>query len=492
MALSTITNPNNLELFARLLTVDAIDCSNFNVASLNIDSLNLKNANRDNKLSVQSFDNDYILNVNTNTKQVYIKNLQADNIDIGSYTPDKLNLSGNNHDDKLTVQNEDGDMLLKVSSDSDTTYIGGEGVQITSDGKPLIVSNIAQNHVLSFDSEANKLLLEYSNPITTQKFELCVDDLGTHIFNKTLGELGDSSQIDIENDSGYKRVNISSDNFSVQTQGGGSGEMIMTGQKFLLTTTDFSTITAPTLTVDSSIKTDFTGPQLNLNNTRTVIDGDSVEIRNDMFNIFNTTMYIKNDETVFTSQDTQNTLFRVDGLNKKVFIPDLVRESATSFKPYCIYNPVDGSLSYRNRFFSNFYIDTVQTSTAVVAGQFTAINSSLLKVGFVNGFEISGTSGVVKFTGDDDTLFDVEWSISYNSSQTAPYIFTMLTDESGLTPNTEIKSLTFTHYSSSTSHNFNMSGRSIIQMKNNQTFVIGGKGSGNITLAYYSLIMKEV
>jgi hypothetical protein len=115
-----------------------------------------------------------------------------------------------------------------------------------------------------------------------------------------------------------------------------------------------------------------------------------------------------------------------------------------------------------------------------------------LNLNHANGFELEGTDGIVKFTGEDDTLVDIEWSLSYKSSQTSPYTFTLLTEDLGQIPSTSIDSLTFAHYSSSTAHNFNMSGRSIIKLMNNQLLVIACKGPGNVTLSNYSLTIKEV
>jgi len=441
MALSVLTSPNNLHLYGGIITADQIDSANFSVTSLDVDSLNLKNANKEHKLSVQSFDSEYVMNVDTNTKQVYIKNLQADNLDIGSYHPERLNLSGNNADDKLTVQNQDSDMILRVDTSANTVTVGGEGLTIESSGKCLSMKSLA-------------------NQPNTVQIEADTENGTITIFNDVGGE-------------------------ATMTLQAISGETVI---KSLLTNQGNQYETTIESRVDSNSKT---GIDLNADNIMLSADVvipsvGSLKVQG-LATFEGSANSFKGNNFDVLAQDTSS-LISTDGNTKYVgiqgsnlILPSVPQDTTTG--PFRSLILSSGQVKWRNRIFTNMYTTVAQSAVALNAQSYTYVPITGLINTINNGFEID-SNGDIKYIGTGDS-FHTSFVLSFQGTSTAPYTFCLLSPS-------EVSSSVQTHYASSTNHWFNLSSHFFITLVTGQVLKLGVKGSGSITLSNFSLTATSI
>ena len=481
MSISVLLRPNPYNLYCNSITADIA-----NVQQLKPESILLDGSNLEHKLEVKDSSGNSILNCDTINDVVTIKKLNCpdasfDNVFVnGTLTYSQLNmdrllLSGTNYDDKLLVQNNDGDDLLRVSSLSDETTIGGEGLTIVSDGDCLSVHNIADSNQFVVDTELCQTTLKSSDsPLTSSSNLINKSEPTESIIVNTIETLGESfeSSLRFSVDGGISsKMEISSDKVLISPQ-----------ESFTINNQDSSTlVNCNTQTKDVTI----TCNTLGLNAT------SGYELSGLLGIIDSQSLIIKSLVGFINGDNTTGVEF--DPTNKKLIVNNqLVMEIPNTlniFKPNVVYDKTTKTYEYRNRFLCSYYLNSTQPQNAV-SSSYTALNVTNAVVQLSEGFSVD-SNGSVTFTGIDNTYGEIEYNISYRASQKEQYFFIF---QEQIVPGSPvlIESMEQANYTNTANTAVQCSGRSVIQLRTNRKYVLCAKGAGNIQLENYSLIIKSL
>ena len=480
MSIASLLKPNPYDLYCHSITAEIA-----NVQQLKPESILLDGTGLEHKLQIKDSSGDSILNCDTINDVVSIKKLDCptasfDNVTInGTLTysqlnTDKLLLSGTNYDDKLLVKNEDDDEILKVSTLSDSVTIQGEGLEIKSDGDCLNVHNIADTNQIGVDTELCELRIKSSDdPVTSTSTLICKSEPTESILVNTIETLTQSfeSSLRFYVDSTDAKLEVTTDKLvmtptkSLQVLNSDSSTLVNCN-----TQTKDVTITCNTLKLNSTTGFELSG-------TLGIIDSQSLLIQSSVG-------FINADLSTgieFNPTDKKVTIFN------QLFME--LSNTLNIFKPAVVYDKTNKTYEYRGKSVLSYYLNSTQPQNAMTSS-YAALTLTNPITQLSEDFTVDG-SGVVTFTGVDNTWAEISYNVSYRASVVTQYFFIFQEAPSVGSP-VLIESMEQANYTNTINTAVQCSGSSVIQLKANHTYVLCAKGSGNVQLENYSLIIKSL